>query len=102
MRRGMKSAIQSRGRGSNPKEDMATIGSGRVSAGKAAPAKRGSAAGSKMPVGKAAGPKMGTVTERGKRYKAEPVKPRTKAYAKGGKVRGTGCATKGTRPAKTY
>lgn len=43
----------------------------------------------------------GTPTK-GKRYKAEPVAPRKSNYAKGGKVRGTGCATKGTRPAKTY
>ena len=44
----------------------------------------------------------GRGTAMGKEDRQGPVKPRTKAYAKGGSVRGTGCATKGKTKVKTY
>lgn len=133
MRKGMRNAIRSRGRGTvDPKLEKDTIGKrgsvtrkttkptgktaappprnvpsksitkvsdpkgSSVSKGTMSKLKPSSSKPVPTPKGKSMTPRME------KRMKAEPVKKRTSKYAKGGSVRGTGCATKGIKPAKTY
>lgn len=46
--------------------------------------------------------RAGTVNRGSRDARIGPVKPRTKNYKSGGKVRGAGCATKGVSKAKVY
>lgn len=125
MRRGMREAMKSRGRGSNPTRKQATPGRRSSSSRakvvsdpvgfKGGPTKRRSGL---TPKPDTRGGSKATVSRKEKRMVAEPVKRRTsaykeggmaksscgtkKAYASGGKVRGAGMCKKGVRPAKNY